>query len=475
MSRVIVIGAGVAGLSCARALLEADPATDVVVLEGSPRVGGKLHRAEVAGVRADVGAESIRARGTDADPWLRRLGLGDLITHPRPVPAAIWSRGRLHPVPRGTLMGVPGDPETARGLLTDAEVDRLAERRPVTPLVGDASVAEVVAGQVGRAVVDRIVEPLFGGVYAGRPDDMSLAATMPALHAAAVTGESLLDAAAAVAGAGSATRESGGAGASQPMVLGLVGGTGGLADALADDVRARGGRIELSTTARGLHRRTVDGADAWEVVTGPVPDPRSWSADAVVIAVPAAPASRLLRDVAPAAAAELAGIESASMAVLTFALPRTEVGDLPGSGFLVPSVDGHTIKASTFSSGKWAWVDEADPDLYLLRASIGRAGEVAALQRDDEDLLALALAEVGEALGRQLPAPVATHVQRWGGGLPQYAVGHRDRVATVRADVARHPGLAVAGAAYDGVGIAAVITTGERAAADVLAYLAPRA
>jgi oxygen-dependent protoporphyrinogen oxidase len=170
--------------------------------------------------------------------------------------------------------------------------------------------------------------------------------------------------------------------------------------------------------------------------------------------------------VAPVAAAEVAAIESASMAVVTLAFPAQDVGGLGGSGFLVPPVDGRTIKASTFSFNKWEWVREAGGGLLLLRTSIGRHREESVLQVADEDLVAASLADLRDATGLAA-RPVDTHVQRWGGGLPQYAVGHLDRVARIRAAVAEVPGLAVCGAAYDGVGIPAVIASARRAVADL--------
>ena len=186
----------------------------------------------------------------------------------------------------------------------------------------------------------------------------------------------------------------------------------------------------------------------------------------MVLALPAAPSARLLATLAPTASAGLAEIEYASMAIVTLAF-RAE--DLPGSiteagsGFLVPPVDGHTIKASTFSFAKWDWVREAGDGLLLLRTSVGRHREEAVLQVEDEELVAVSLADLHEATGLTA-TPVDTQVQRWGGGLPQYAVGHLDRVARIREDVARIPGLAVCGAAYDGIGIPAVIASAQLAA-----------
>jgi oxygen-dependent protoporphyrinogen oxidase len=164
-------------------------------------------------------------------------------------------------------------------------------------------------------------------------------------------------------------------------------------------------------------------------------------------------------------------METASSAVVTLAVERAGLQDLPGSGFLVPPVEGRTIKASTFSFRKWAWTDELSDEVAHLRASFGRAREEADLQRDDAELVAIAVAEIGAALGRPLPHVVDAHVQRWGGGLPQYAVGHVDLVAAVRADVDRLPGLELAGAVYDGVGIPGVVASATRAAAAAVRHL----
>jgi oxygen-dependent protoporphyrinogen oxidase len=203
----------------------------------------------------------------------------------------------------------------------------------------------------------------------------------------------------------------------------------------------------------------------WRVVLGSTRAPEQLFADAVVLAVPAPAASRLLQAVAPEAATELGTVEYAGVGVVTFAFPRWQAGDrLTGTGFLVPPADGRTVKAATYSSLKWAWLGEAAGDLAVVRVSVGRHREVADLQRDDDDLAALALADLCDALRSDI-RPVDQAVSRWGGALPQYAVGHLDRVSRVRRAVAEHPGLAVCGAAYDGVGVPACVGS-ARAAVD---------
>jgi oxygen-dependent protoporphyrinogen oxidase len=150
------------------------------------------------------------------------------------------------------------------------------------------------------------------------------------------------------------------------------------------------------------------------------------------------------------------------MAVVSLAFRAGDLPELSGSGFLVPPVDGRTIKASTFSFNKWDWVRAAGGEVLVLRTSVGRHREESVLQVPDDELVSASLRDLGEAVGLGA-TPIDTHVQRWGGGLPQYAVGHLDRVARIRSEVGRIPGLAVCGAAYDGVGIPAVIASAHRA------------
>jgi oxygen-dependent protoporphyrinogen oxidase len=452
--RVVVVGGGIAGLAAAHELA-GDPAYDVTLLESAPQVGGKLRLAEVAGVTVDVGAEAILNRRPEAVDLARGLGL-DLV-HPATTSSRLWTRGALRPLPR-SVMGVPTDlaqlAET--GVLSAEGLDRVRAEPALPPTVldGDVSVAELVGTRLGVEVVDRLVEPLLGGVYAGHASSLSARAALPQVVALLERG-SLLEAAAALPAAPDV-----------PVFAGLRGGIGTLPSALVD---AGGFAVRTGVTVREL-RRTATG---FALVLGPTAAPELLEADRVVLSTPAAPTGRLLTDVAPGAAAALAEIEYASMAIVTLAFRAADVVSTgstteAGSGFLVPPVDGRTIKASTFSFAKWDWVREAGNGLVHLRTSIGRHREESALQVPDEELVAVSLAELHEATGLTA-RPVDTHVQRWGGALPQYAVGHLDRVARIRAAVAEVPGLAVCGAAYDGIGIPACIASARRAAAEVRA------
>ncbi|WP_238993262.1 protoporphyrinogen oxidase [Nocardioides caldifontis] len=451
--RVAVVGAGIAGLAAARAVREARPDVEVVVLDAADRVGGKLRLAEVGGVTLDVGAESMLNRRPEAVALARSAGLADRIVHPATIAATVWSRGALHRLPR-SLLGVPAGPR----VVADAAVlSRAGRARALLDTVlppyrpeEDVSIGDLVERRCGAEVVDRLVEPLLGGVYAGHAREISAGAAAPQLVAKLREHGRLLRAAsAAVSPPDDST----------PVFAGLAGGVGQLPAAVARNLDVRTG-----TTVRALER--IEGG-RWRLVTGPVPAPEVVEADAVVVAVPAAPSARLLRDVAPAASTDLDAIEYASMAVVTTAFRRTDFPGVAGSGFLVPPVDGRRIKASTFAFRKWGWVDAASEELVLVRTSIGRHREEAALQVPDEELVAASVADLGAAVGLRA-APVDHHVQRWGGGLPQYAVGHPDRVRRIRASVAEVPGLAVCGAAYDGLGIPACIASGQRAAREVL-------
>jgi oxygen-dependent protoporphyrinogen oxidase len=227
---------------------------------------------------------------------------------------------------------------------------------------------------------------------------------------------------------------------------------------------------ELVRTANG------DGSPGWRLTIGPTRAPEWLDADAVIVAVPARPASRLLSGLAGAgpAAAALGEIDYASMAIVTLAYRSGAFARRPeGSGYLVPAVDGRAVKAVTFSTVKWPHLRADHADIDIVRCSVGRVGEEALLQRDDAELAGLAAADLAAAAGVR-GAPVGVRVSRWGGALPQYTVGHAERVARIRAAVATQPGLAVCGAVYDGIGIPACIASARLAADQVLAHLESR-
>ena len=465
---VVVVGAGIAGLAAAFFLR--DEAVRVTVLEGSPRLGGKLSASDVAGVAMDEGAEALLARRPEGIELITAVGLGNDLVPAGVTSSAIYTRGALRPLPRRQFMGVPADAGelAATGVISAEGVARARDEqaRPAPAAdaaVDDVSVTEYIGSRLGVEVVDRLVDPLLGGVYAGRSEDLSFRATLAPLAAATRGHATLTGAVTSLLPPAPAAGDSGNK--PTPVFVSLTTGIGALPEAVA---KASGADVRTSAMVRGL-KRTAAG---WRLTIGSAADPEYLDADAVIVATPAAPAARLLREAASEAAGGLAEIPYASMAIVTLAFRAVDFPAQRRSGYLVPAVDGRVVKAATFSTVKWPHLAAQAP-VHVVRCSVGRSGDVAILQRDDEDLAALAAAELAEAVGITAPS-VARRVTRWGGGLPQYNVGHVDRVARIRAAVAAQPGLAVAGAAYDGVGIPACVATARSAVTQVTAYLAAR-
>jgi len=456
--RLAVIGAGITGLAAAFEWRRRRPDDEIVVLEAGDRIGGKLHRVRLAGHWYDTGPEAVLARVPEAVQLIEALGMADQLVAPSTTQASVVLPDGRHPLPAGTVLGVPASAEGLDGALSPAGVARVAAEAELAPvrLDGDVGVGVLLRERLGDEVVDRLVEPLLGGVYAGRADELSLAATMPALAAALPATGSVLAAAAAARDAGARSRGD----ADGPLFATVRDGIGALPSALVTASRAD---VRLGTPAHGLGRT----ADGWELSVGPVAAPETLTADAVLITAPAPKAARLLADAVPAAAEPLRGIPYASMAVLAMAFPAQEV--TAGSGLLVPPMTGRLVKGVTVSSAKWPHLaPRTDGSGLLVRASVGRFRDETELQRGDDDLTAAVVADVADLLQLARPEPVQTALQRWGGGLPQYLVGHPARVAAIRAAVAELPGLAIAGAAFEGVGVPACIRDARRAVATLL-------
>jgi oxygen-dependent protoporphyrinogen oxidase len=459
--RVVVVGGGIAGL--AAAWYAAGRGASVQVLEAAPQVGGKLQVAEVGGIGVDVGAEAMLATRPEGVGLLDELGLGAERIAPLTTTASLRVDGANHALPPRTMMGIPTDAAATRaaGVLGDRALAAIDAEPGLPPIAAfgddDMAVGALVRARLGDEVTERLVDPLLGGVYAGRADELSLRATLPALAARLAGGGSLIATARSMVGAGTRAPGAG------PVFASLRGGLGRLPAALASSRRFA---VRTGVTVRAIER--VDGG--FTLTCGAVPQPERIQADAVIVAVPPAKASRLLRGVSAPAAAELAAIDSASVAIVTFAFGPGLA--LPaGSGLLVAGGERLATKAVTVSSQKWPQPAGAP---VLVRASVGRHGEHEALRFDDTDLAGLVQRELRPLLG-VAAAPLDVLVTRWGGALPQYGVGHVQRVARIRSAVAEVPGLAVCGAAYEGVGIPACIATGRAAADRVAGDLEQRA
>ncbi len=459
--RVAVVGGGVSGLAAAnrlRTLL--GPVAEIVVLEQRDRLGGVLRTVDLAGLPYDVGAEAFLWRRPEARALIDELGLADEVVHPAGAAPSVRAGGGTVPLPSGTLLGVPTSGAQLDGVLSPAgtAAARAERDRPLGWAEGgDVALGGLLRERFGDELADRLADPLLGGVYAGRVDALGLRATLPAVAAALDAGAPSLTAAADRAAPSDRSGD-----AADPVFGALRCGYATLVDALAAGVDVR-----MSTTVRGLHRLP----DGWRLLLGPGQD--ALDVAAVILAVPAPAVARLLTEVVPAAARAAGEIELASSVVVALAYRDVDAERLPvTSGVLVAAGEPLSIKAATHSSRKWRHLAAAATDgVVRLRTSLGRFGEEATLQVDDAELVARSRADLAVLTGISAP-PVAVHVQRWGGGLPQYAVGHLDRVRAIEDAAAAVPGLAVAGAALHGVGVPACVGTARAAAERVAARLA---
>jgi oxygen-dependent protoporphyrinogen oxidase len=500
---VAVVGGGISGLGAARVLAGAPPTggraghaesrtggarpggatgdLEVVVLEAEDRFGGKILSGGFRGRPVDFGPDNFLTRNPSAAELCDLLGIGDDLLAPATSSASVVSRGRLHPMPAGLILGLPPDLlalarsriVSVRGLAR-AAFDLLPVGGPISPsslglaenrgscgLPADDDRPEWSAGSIlrrrlGREVVDRLVDPLLGGINAGGVDQLSLAVVAPQV-------------AQALAGQTSITRALGRLAkrtpakslqdpSSRPFFLGLRGGLGRIVDELVADLQGRGVKLHSGTPVTALRRS----GDRFELDTPGA----TVVADGVVLAAPAHVVARLLVELAPVAAAELGSIPHSGVALVTLAWADGRVPGLPpGSGFLVPRCEGRVVTGCTFMSAKWP--PTAAPGEVVLRASTGRYGDDRSASMPDEELVGTVLGELRELLGVTAP-PLESLVQRWPRAFPQYLPGHLGKIERALAGLRQLPGLELAGPCLGGIGIPACLTSGERAAVEVL-------
>jgi len=459
---VVVVGGGITGLAAAW-FLRRD--ARVTVLEAEERLGGKIRTETLGGVPVEAGPDTFLAREPEAVDLCRQLGLGDALVAPANNKAWVWSRRKLRRLPEPHVLGVPLElrPVLRSGLVSGPGVARAALDLvlPRQRDGGDRSVADVIGNRLGTEVLDRLVEPLVGGINAGTATGLSLASTAPPLARAATTSRSLLlSLRRARRLATDATPPPG------PLFLGLAGGMERLVAALRESLLAAG--VELRTgTGVACVEATEPAAGAGRPrVRVVLQDGPPIDADAVVLTAPAFAAAELLAGSAPDTAAELADIETASVCVATLAYPVDAVRTyLDGAGFLVPRVDGRLVTACTWTTSKWPELRRGGH--VLLRGSAGRAGDTRAMQLDDDALVARVADELREALTLAAD-PMSARVDRWPRAFPQYQPGHAARVARIEAALARElPAVHLAGASYRGIGIAACIRSAHTAANQV--------
>ena len=455
-----MVGGGIAGLAAAHELA-GEPGVRVVLCEAGDRLGGKIRTEAFAGVDLDLGPDAFLARRPEAVTLCRELGLEGELVAPATTSASVWVGRRLRRLPAGVVLGVPTRlaPLARSRVLSPAGLARAAVE-PLLPgrtLSGDAALGRMVRRRLGTEVHRRLVDPLVGGINAGTTDRLSIEVCAPQLAAAARGSASLVRGAREVA-----------AGAvGGPVFRTVPGGLGRLVDALARRLDAAGVEVRTGEPVGAL-QSGGDGSYLVASASGPI------VADAVVVALPAPAASRLLAPHAPGAGATLTAIEHASVTLVALAYPSAAVPRaLDGSGFVVAAGQGRLMTACSWASSKWAHL--ARPGHVLLRVSAGRAGDERASTLDDDAVVARLRLELGEALGITGP-PAEIRVARWPGAFPQYAPGHLARMAAAEKELAgRLPGVTLAGALLAGVGLPACIGSGREAARRALAAVVPPA
>ena len=460
--QVAVVGGGITGLAAANRLDSAHRGTGgasfagprIVLLEASERIGGNIRTEDFAGRALDVGAEALLARVPAALELCHELGLEHDLVAPASDQPYVWT-DRLRPLPPRLMAGVPDGSQAliGSGILSPAGLARagldliVPARRPTR----DVSIGSLVRGRLGHEVLERLIDPLLGGIHAGSCDELSARAAAPQLQAALRARRSLVRGLRALSGK-SLQAPTG------PTFLSLGGGLGELVRALRERLTA----VECRTGAQLRSLEPLPGGGGRLTLSGG----ETLDADHVILALPAFAAAAVLAAACPAAAGELREIPYASVATIALSYPvETFDHPLAGSGFLVQRGRGHTITACTWSSAKWPHLAG---DTVLLKCSAGHAGDRGALELDDERLIGAVRADLARAMGLH-EAPLQARVFRFERALPQYTVGHLERIARIDAALERLPGVSLCGAAYRGVGVASCIADGQAAADAVLA------
>jgi len=464
--KVVVIGGGIAGLSAAHRLVESKrPGLEVTLLEGSDRFGGTIHTIERDGCLVELGPDSFLS----TKPWLSdlagRLGVADRIiptasTHRR---SHVVHRGRLHSLPDGFLMMAPTRlwPMVTTSLFSwtgkvRCAMDLLLPRGPED---GDESLGAFVRRRFGGEVLERVVQPLIGGIYAGDPDTLSLKSTMPRFLEMESRHRSVIRAMVAQRRAATkkASGSSAGSGARYGELVSFDRGMQTIVHALLQHLPADTGRTRTEVVS--LDRQ----GNLWRLACR---DGSRFEADGVILALPSRNAAELLHGTDADLYEELAAIPHASSAVMNLMYRRSDVPHpLDCFGFVVPAAEERKIIACTFSSVKFP--NRAPEDLVLLRVFIGGAFQQELLRGDDDELQRVVYYELKDLMGIEA-APRNNILARYPDAMPQYLVGHGQRLERIEALIERHAGLALAGNAYRGVGLPDCVHSGEQAAERIL-------
>jgi oxygen-dependent protoporphyrinogen oxidase len=467
---VVIVGGGISGLAAAWELTGGvhgpdDSTPRVEVIEANERCGGSLATTSFADRTVDLGADGFLARRPEAVALVHELGLDDELEAIAESGAWLWSRGALHELPKGLVLGVPTTLESIAHFRGVSWRGRLAARRDVVAparlhLGDDATIGEITRAKLGRELSYQFIEPMIGGIQAGRIDNLSAKSVFPALYVAAQSGGSLMRALRPTTPPNAVD--------TTPVFYSLKDGVGSLPTHLVSQLKDRGVVIRCGVTATAL-RRTPAGNYPLEVDTHSTTTP----ANGVILATPAYVTSSLIGSYDPAIE-DLSRIDSAGAAMITFSIPRANL-TLParGTGILIPlgtrwSGEGSLmVTAVTFLDRKWLRLRRDDD--VLLRAHVGRSDDLRWSELSDDELITRVNDELA-SLFSKWDAPSQSLVQRWPLGLPQYRVGHEQLVERAR-NASGHYGVTLAGNAYDGVGVPASIGSGRRGAREIIGLI----
>ncbi len=467
--RVAVLGAGVTGLAaanhCREIAVRQGRDVRLIVLERAPRTGGCIETRAAGGYVAELGPDSLVTEKPAALELVRRLGLEPSVATPRAEfrGARIVRDGRLLPIPDDFRLFTPTSlAAIVRSGLFDLPGILRAAVEPLVPRrrgQSDESLASFVTRRFGRQVLERLAQPLVGGIYSGDPERLSMQATLPQMVGIERTYGSM------VRGMRKAAAHAGNA-APAPRLVSLQGGLGSMIAALE---RRLGDAVRTSAEAVEVRFEPREGGARWTIALA---DGTAIDADAVLCALPARAAAGVLERAQPGLAMLLRSIRYHSVATVTLAYDAGAVPPLPAcTGFVVPFAEGRSIMSVTISSQKFA--GRAPDGKVLLRAFAGGALQPALAAKEDAELLATVRRELRELLGIAAD-PAWTLVRRWPRALPEYAVGHTELVTRIEREASRLYGFALAGSAYRGVGIADCVRSGEAAARDLFEQLTGR-
>lgn len=479
--RIVIVGGGVSGLAAAHRLVELrsqntqEQPFEVVLLEASDRLGGTVRTHKREGFLIEGGPDSFISEKPEALALAKRLGLAERLkgTNEQHRRSFVVRGGRLRPTPEGFQLLAPSrmlpflttDIFTWRGKARMA-LDLLLPRRKGANGRDDESLAAFVRRRFGREALERMAQPMVGGIYTADPEVLSLRATMPRFLEMERRDRSLiLSMWKAGRRAGADARHGRGAsGARYSLFLSFDEGVQVLTDALA--ARLPYASVRLNTRVTSL--LTEGGARRWLLQTDAG---ETLEADAVCLALPAYAAARLLREVEDALADELDAIPYASTATVNLAYKRADIPHpLDGFGFVVPYVERRATLACTFSSVKFP--SRAPAGHALLRAFVGGALQPDMFALDEERMVNAVRRDLRDLLGVEAP-PLFAHVEKWPRSMAQYHLGHSARVARIRDLTGRLPALALCGNAYEGAGLPDCVRGGEAAADALSNALAP--